>query len=109
VGQTYKTLDEACADYKRVPAALRQELSAEILQYLQQLESAGALKKWGSASAEVPERRSISMGAPAAAVAAEAAVTCSPPPPAAAARLPRGSEIWLTLSHPICAPQATCA
>ena len=41
----------------------KQEVSQDVLQAFQALAQQGAVKKWGAALAELPDRRSVMLGA----------------------------------------------
>lgn len=58
----FKELDAILDDYRRAPASVKQEVSADVLTTVQQLADAGALKKWGASLADLPERRNCMMG-----------------------------------------------
>ncbi|KAL4452273.1 hypothetical protein ABPG75_007935 [Micractinium tetrahymenae] len=58
----FKELDEILDDYRRAPISVKQEVTADVLTTVQRLADAGALKKWGVALPDLPERRSVLLG-----------------------------------------------
>ncbi|PSC72294.1 hypothetical protein C2E20_4561 [Micractinium conductrix] len=58
----YTELDLCLDDYRRAPASVKQEVSADVLKAVSALADAGELKKWGAALADMQERRSLMMG-----------------------------------------------
>lgn len=60
--ELYAELDAICDDYTRVPVALKQEVSAEVLTTMKKLRGAGALRKFGTAAADLAPRRNVLLG-----------------------------------------------